>query len=175
MLEGSTEEIIAKLIELLEGQRRAEIMADICIYRTQRTRGRRFGPGTGRSGQKIDAGAAVTAIVTGSGADLDKVADEAAAFTPRSGRFSNDALAYPNAEVVRKLLVNMLPADAIVLMPHDTFGMDLGPGCPSSWIRPSWPTWWTSKGWTATLKVVRQEYSAGMVSTHVTATCPPVR
>jgi electron transfer flavoprotein alpha subunit len=30
--------------------------------------------------------------------------------------------------VVRKLLVNVLPADAIVLIPHDTFGMDLGPG-----------------------------------------------
>jgi electron transfer flavoprotein alpha subunit len=30
--------------------------------------------------------------------------------------------------VVRKLLVNVLPADAIVLIPHDTFGMDLAPG-----------------------------------------------
>jgi electron transfer flavoprotein alpha subunit len=30
--------------------------------------------------------------------------------------------------VIRKLLVNVLPADAIVLVPHDTFGMDLAPG-----------------------------------------------
>jgi electron transfer flavoprotein alpha subunit len=43
-------------------------------------------------------------------------------------KFNLDALAYPNAEVVRKLLVNVLPADAIVLISNDTFGMDLGPG-----------------------------------------------
>jgi hypothetical protein len=36
--------------------------------------------------KKIDAGAAVTAIVTGSGADLDAVADEGGRLlTPRSG------------------------------------------------------------------------------------------
>jgi electron transfer flavoprotein alpha subunit len=78
--------------------------------------------------KKIDAGASVTAIVTGSGADVDKVAEEVAASYPQVIKFNHDALAYPNAEVVRKLLVNVLPADAIVLVAHDTFGMDLGPG-----------------------------------------------
>jgi hypothetical protein len=43
-------------------------------------------------------------------------------------KFDNAELAYPNAEVVRKLLVKVLPADGIVLIAHDTFGMDLGPG-----------------------------------------------
>ena len=37
-------------------------------------------------------------------------------------------LAYPNAEMVRKMLVNILPAESIILVPHDHFGMDLGPG-----------------------------------------------
>jgi hypothetical protein len=57
-----------------------------------------------------------------------KVAKKRRPFTPRSWKFDNAELAYPNAEIVRKLLVNVLPADAIVLIPHDTFGMDLGPG-----------------------------------------------
>ena len=43
-------------------------------------------------------------------------------------KIESDALAYPNAEVIRKALVNLLPADAIVLVSHDTFGMDLAPG-----------------------------------------------
>ncbi|BBO74489.1 electron transfer flavoprotein subunit alpha [Desulfosarcina widdelii] len=119
--------------------------------------------------RKIDAGAAVTAIVTGSGADCDKVADEVAATYPKVFKYSNEALAYPNAEVVRKLLVNVLPADAIILMPHDTFGMDLGPGLSikldSVFVSDAVDIEGADGG---TLKVIRQEYS-GMVSTHVSA------
>ncbi|BBO78302.1 electron transfer flavoprotein subunit alpha [Desulfosarcina widdelii] len=119
--------------------------------------------------KKIDAGAAVTAIVTGSGADCDKVADEVAATYPKVFKYSNEALAYPNAEVVRKLLVNVLPADAIILMPHDTFGMDLGPGLSikldSVFVSDAVDIEGADGG---TLKVIRQEYS-GMVSTHVSA------
>jgi electron transfer flavoprotein alpha subunit len=117
--------------------------------------------------QKIESGAAVTAIVTGSGADLDKVADEAAATYAKVLKFNNEALAYPNAEIVRKLLVNVLPADAIVLIPHDTFGMDLAPGLSvkldSAFVADVVDIEGTDG---ATLKVIRQEYS-GMVSTHV--------
>ncbi len=117
----------------------------------------------------IDAGAAVTAIVTGSGADPDKVADEVAASYAKVLKFNLDALAYPNAEVVRKLLVNVLPADAIVLVPHNTFGMDLSPGLSikldSSFVADVMAIEGMDGG---TLKVIRQEYS-GMVSTHVTA------
>jgi electron transfer flavoprotein alpha subunit len=119
--------------------------------------------------KKIDAGAAVTAIVTGSGADCDKVADEVAATYPKVFKYSNDALAYPNAEVVRKLLVNVLPADAIILIPHDTFGMDLGPGLSikldSAFVSDVVDIEGADGG---TLKAIRQEYS-GMVSTHVSA------
>ena len=119
--------------------------------------------------QKIDAGAAVTAIVTGSGADVDKVAEEVAASYAKVFKFSNDALAYPNAEVVRNLLVNVLPADAMVLIPNDTFGMDLGPGLSikldSTYVADVVDIEGVEGG---LLKVIRQEYS-GMVSTHVTA------
>jgi electron transfer flavoprotein alpha subunit len=118
--------------------------------------------------KKIDANAAVTAIVTGAGADVDKVAEEVAASYPKVFKYSNDALAYPNAEVVRKLLVNVLPTDAIVLLPHDTFGMDLGPGLSikldSAFAADVVDMQGVDGG---RLKVIRQEYG-GMVSTHVT-------
>ena len=77
---------------------------------------------------KIFPDAPVTAIVTGSGADLDAVCTEMAASYKEVWKFDNPALAYPNAEAVRKLLVNALPQDAVVFMGHDTFGMDLAPG-----------------------------------------------
>ncbi len=118
--------------------------------------------------KKIDAGAAVTAIVTGSGADVDKVADEAAASYAKVLKFNTDALAYPNAEVVRKLLINVLPKNAIILIPHDTFGMDLSPGLSikldSAFVAD---VVGIEEVDGTSMKVIRQEYS-GMVSTHVT-------
>ena len=43
-------------------------------------------------------------------------------------KIANEALAYPNAELVRKALVKVLPPGSIVLVPHDHFGIDLAPG-----------------------------------------------
>jgi electron transfer flavoprotein alpha subunit len=117
--------------------------------------------------RKIDAGAAVTAIVTGSGAELDQVAEALAGSYAKVLKFSADALAYPNAEIVRKLLVKVLPADAIVLLAHDTFGMDLGPGLSIKLDSAFVADVADIEGLDGdTLKVIRQEYS-GMVSTHV--------
>ncbi len=118
--------------------------------------------------KKLDDSATATAIVTGAGADLDQVADEVAASYKRVLKFNADALAYPNAELVRQLLVNVLPADAIVLVPHDTFGMDLGPGLSIKLDSAFVADVVDMQGVDGSLlKVVRQEYS-GMVSTHVT-------
>ncbi|MFO8113633.1 MAG: electron transfer flavoprotein subunit alpha/FixB family protein [Desulfosalsimonadaceae bacterium] len=117
--------------------------------------------------KKIDPSAAVTAIVTGSGADLDKVADEVAASYPEVWKISNDALAYPNAEVVRKALLNNLPSDAVILMPHDTFGMDLAPGLSIKLDAAFVSDVADFEGVEGTdIKVIRQEFS-GQVSTHV--------
>jgi electron transfer flavoprotein alpha subunit len=117
--------------------------------------------------EKIEAGAAVTAIVTGGGDEVDRVAAAVAAGYAKVHMFKHEALAYPNAEAVRKLLVNVLPPDAIVLMAHDTFGMDLGPGLSikldSVFVADVVGIEGREGG---TLKVIRQEYS-GMVSTHV--------
>ena len=117
--------------------------------------------------KKIDAGAAVTAIVTGAGSDLDQVADAVAASYPKVLKYASDALAYPNAESIRKLLVSVLPSDAILLVAHDTFGMDLSPGLSikldSAFVADVVGIEGVDGG---ALKAVRQEYS-GMVSTHV--------
>jgi electron transfer flavoprotein alpha subunit len=118
--------------------------------------------------KKIAPGAPVTAVVTGSGADLDKVCTAMAAVYNAVWKIDNAALAYPNAEVVRKALVNVLPAGSIVLLPHDTFGMDMGPGLSIKMNVPFVADIVGVDGVDGgTLKVVRQEFS-GQVSTHVT-------
>ncbi len=116
---------------------------------------------------KIYPDGPVTAIVTGSGADLDAVCNEMAASYKEVWKFDNDALAYPNAETIRKLLVNVLPQDAVVFFGHDTFGMDLGPGLSIKMDSVFLPDVVDFEGLDGdSLKVIRQEYS-GQVSTHV--------
>jgi electron transfer flavoprotein alpha subunit len=118
--------------------------------------------------KQVDAGANVTAIVTGTGGDLDAVCQAATAFYPEVWKFDHADLAYPNAEMIRKLLVNVLPADGIILVPNDTFGMDLGPGLSialdSTYVADIVGIEGADG---STLKLVRQEY-AGMAHTHVT-------
>ncbi len=117
---------------------------------------------------KISPDALVTAIVTGAGADLDAVCSEVAQAYKEVWKFEHDALAYPNAEAIRRLLVGVLPQDAILIAPHDTFGMDLCPGLAiklDSVFAADVVDFEGLEG--NTLKVIRQEYS-GQVSTHVT-------
>ena len=119
--------------------------------------------------QKIHPDGSVTAIVTGSGADLDTVCNQLAASCAEVWKFANEALAYPNAEVIRKLLTAVLPPDAIVLVPHDTFGMDLSPGLSIKLDSVFVSDVVGFEGMEGdNLKVIRQEYS-GQVSTHVLA------
>ena len=77
---------------------------------------------------KITPEASPTAIVPGSGTSLDAVCREMARFYKEVWKFDRDELRYPNAELIRPLLVSVLPKGSIVLLPHNTLGMDLGPG-----------------------------------------------
>ena len=117
--------------------------------------------------KKISPEASATALVAGSGSGLETVCNEMTATYPEVWKFDNADLAYPNAEAIRKLLVGLLPADAIMLLPHNTFGMDLGPGLSvkldSTYVADLVEVEGVEGD---TLKIVRQEYS-GMVSTHV--------
>ncbi len=115
--------------------------------------------------KKIDAGADVNAIVVGSG--VDAVCNEMAASYKEVWKIDKDTVAYPNAEIIRGMLVNALPKDAIVLMAHDTFSMDLGPGLSIKMDSPYVPDVVGIDGVDgSTLKTVRQEFG-GQVSTHV--------
>ena len=117
--------------------------------------------------RKIDGDASVTAVVTGSGGDLDPVCNEMADSYREVWKIDHHAMAYPNAEAIRKALVNILPADGIVLIPNDTLGMDLGPGLSikmDSSFASDVVDFEGTDG--STLRLIRQEY-AGQVSTHV--------
>ncbi|EIM64390.1 electron transfer flavoprotein subunit alpha/FixB family protein [Desulfobacter postgatei] len=118
--------------------------------------------------KKIDAGASLTAVVAGSGADLDKVANALTKTYAEVIKIDNPALAYPNAEIVRKALTNIIPSDAIVLVAHDTFGMDLAPGLSIKLDSAYAADVVDVEGMDGdALKLVRQELG-GAVSTHAT-------
>jgi len=114
--------------------------------------------------KKFAAGAAVTAIVTGS--NVDALCNDMAASYQEVWKIDNDALAYPNAEVLRKVLLNILPNDAVILIPHDTFGMDLAPGLSIKIDSPFVSDIVDYEVEGDTLKAIRQEYS-GQAHTHV--------
>ena len=117
--------------------------------------------------RKIDATASPTAILVGWGADLDAACRTLSASYPEIWKIANEALAYPNAELVRKALLSVLPSGSIILLPHDHFGIDLAPGLSIKMNSPfvSDVVEITRVEGTR-LQVVRQEFG-GQVSTHV--------
>lgn len=117
--------------------------------------------------KKIDPLASPIAIVTGYGVDLDAVCDSLRASYAEIWKISTEALAYPNAELIRKALVKVLPPDTIVLVPHEHFGIDLAPGLSIRLNSAFVSDVLAIDGVEATdLKLVRQEFG-GAVSTHV--------
>jgi electron transfer flavoprotein alpha subunit len=117
--------------------------------------------------RRIDSVASPTAILTGSGADLDSVSNALRTNYTEIWKIANQVLAYPNAELVRKALVKVLPPGSILLVAHEHFGIDLSPGlsigmdaaCVSDVVGID-----GVEG--SDLKLVRQEFS-GQVSSHV--------
>ncbi len=108
-----------------------------------------------------------TAIVTGWGADLDTVCDSLRTSFSEIWKIAKEPLAYPNAELVRKALLGVLPAGSIVLVPHAHFGVDLAPGLAIKMNAAYVPDVLDIEGveeeW---LKAVRQEFG-GQISAHV--------
>jgi electron transfer flavoprotein alpha subunit len=117
--------------------------------------------------KKIDAAASPTAIVAGFGAGLDTVCTSLLGSYAEVWKVANEALAYPNAELVRQALVAILPAGSILLVPHDHFGIDLSPGLSIKTNSAFVPDVVGIDGVEgAYLKLVRQEFG-GQVSAHV--------
>ncbi|MFZ0772102.1 MAG: electron transfer flavoprotein subunit alpha/FixB family protein [Candidatus Sulfotelmatobacter sp.] len=117
--------------------------------------------------RKIDPVALPRAILTGWGADLDAACDTLSAAYPEIWKIANEALAYPNAELVRRALLKVLPTDCIVLAAHDHSGIDLAPGLSikmkSAFVSDVVNIAGVEGGY---LKVIRQEFG-GQVSAHV--------
>jgi electron transfer flavoprotein alpha subunit len=117
--------------------------------------------------RKMDATGSPAAVVTGWGPDLDAVCESLRASFGEVWKIANESLAYPNAELVRQALVQVLPAGSIVLIAHSHFGTDLAPGLSikmNAAYVPDALDIEPADG--AAFKFVRQEFG-GQVSAHV--------
>jgi len=117
--------------------------------------------------KKMDASASPTALVVGAGAEVEAICKTVAATFPEVWKVASDTLAYPNAELIRQALVKVVPQGAIVLVPHNHFGIDLAPGL-SIKLNAAYVSDVVGVAGVdgVNLKVVRQEFG-GQVSTHV--------
>jgi electron transfer flavoprotein alpha subunit len=117
--------------------------------------------------RKIDPTASPIAIATGWGADLDAACNSLLSSYGEVWRIAREALAYPNAELVRQVLVSVLPPNAVLLVPHDHFGIDLSPGLSiklnSAFVPDVLAIDQIERD---SLRLVRQEFG-GQVSAHV--------
>ncbi len=77
---------------------------------------------------QIDSEARPIAVLTGWGTSLNAACDSLHGSYDEIWTIAHEAIAYPNAELVRQALVAVLPSNAIVLVPHNHFGLDLAPG-----------------------------------------------
>jgi electron transfer flavoprotein alpha subunit len=117
--------------------------------------------------RKIDPAASPTAILTGWGPDLDVACNSLPAAFSEIWKIANEALVYPNAELIRKALVKVLPANSIVLLAHEHFGIDLAPGLSIKTNSALVSDVVDIEGvQDSALKLVRQEFG-GQVSAHV--------
>jgi electron transfer flavoprotein alpha subunit len=115
----------------------------------------------------IDAAASPIALVSGWGPELDTVCESLRSSYAEVWKIGNQAIAYPNAELVRKALVKVIPAGCVVLVPHSHFGIDLAPGLSIKLNSAFVSDVLAIDGIDGSaLKVVRQEFG-GQVSTHV--------
>jgi electron transfer flavoprotein alpha subunit len=115
----------------------------------------------------LDPSSSPVAIVTGAGAELDAASNSLCSTYAEIWKIASESLDYPNAEFIRQALVKVVPPGSIVLIAHNHFGIDLGPGLSIKLNTPFVSDVVAIDGVEgASLKVVRQEFG-GQVSTHV--------
>jgi electron transfer flavoprotein alpha subunit len=117
--------------------------------------------------KKLDPSASPTAIVTGSAAEAEQAGKALQALYPEVWKIAGEGFAYPNAEVIRPALVKVVPAGSLVLVAHNHFGIDLGPGLSIKLGAAFVSDVLAIESVAANnLMLVRQEFG-GQVSTHV--------
>jgi electron transfer flavoprotein alpha subunit len=108
-----------------------------------------------------------TAVVTGYGPELDAVCENLRGSYGEIWKISAESLADPNAELMRQALVRVLPAQCILLVAHNHFGVDLSPGLSVKMKAAYVPDVVGIQGVNGLfLNLIRQEFG-GQVSTHV--------
>jgi len=118
--------------------------------------------------ERVLPGVKQTALVAGAGSGLAAACNAAAAAYPEVWKLAHDSLAHPNAEALRGLLVRVLPKGCAVLLPHNTFGMDLGPGLSVKLDLPYLPDMVWIDGVDGTMLTATRQELSGQVSSHWT-------
>lgn len=118
--------------------------------------------------KKIDPSLPLTAVVTGFGVEFDKACNDLRAVFQEVWRVAYPSLLHATPELACEALTRVLPKDSVVLLWHDDFGIDIGPGlsvkCNAAYVADVVGIEHLER---ATLKVVCQEFG-GQLSTHVT-------
>jgi|SRR5579862_461232 len=143
-------------------------MPQICIYIAQKN-GVADDCATelAAAARKIDPAASIIAILSGFGPELDAACSSLPAAFSEIWKIVDKSIAYPNAELIRKALVKIVPQNSIVLLAHDHFGIDLAPGLSIKLASAFVSDVVGIEGVAGrSLKLVRQEFG-GQVSTHV--------
>src|ERR1700756_1234055 len=123
--------------------------------------------------RRIDPSVPPIAIATGWGAGLDTVCNSLLPSYGEVWKVANEALSYPNAELVRQALVSILPPNSILLVSHDHFGIDLSPGLSIKLNSTFVSDVLGIDGMEGdSLRLVRQEFG-GQVSAHVCCDISP--
>lgn len=119
------------------------------------------------SAKRIDPTCCPIAIVSGFGSALEAVCNSLRSSYAEVWKLANEALAYPNAELIRKALMKVIPPGSIVLIPHNHFGIDLAPGL-SIKLNAAYVSdvMGIDAADASSLKLVRQEFG-GQISAHV--------
>ncbi|HEY1343212.1 MAG TPA: electron transfer flavoprotein subunit alpha/FixB family protein [Bryobacteraceae bacterium] len=116
---------------------------------------------------RIDAAQSPVAVAAGWGSGLDAVCENLRSSYSEVWKIGHEALAHPNAELVRQALVRVLPPGGIALAAHDHFGIDLSPGLSiklnAAYVSDVTEIEGAEGNW---LKLVRQEFG-GQISAHV--------
>ena len=118
--------------------------------------------------KKVDPACTLIAVTVGYGPDLDKACESLRSIYQEVWKISDPMLAHPDPESVSRVLCRVLPRESVVLLVHDHFGIDVGPGLSitlnSAYVSDIVGVDHLDRG---NLKVICQEFG-GQFNTHVT-------
>jgi electron transfer flavoprotein alpha subunit len=117
--------------------------------------------------KKIDPSSALTAVVLGAGAGLDQACEGLRSLYQEVWKVVHPQLDHVDSQLAGQVLSRILPKEAVVLLAHDHFGIDVGPGLSiklnSVYVADVIAIEYLGR---TTLRVICQEFG-GQFNTHV--------